>query len=634
MDRKNDVIPGWRRLPIGVELDPSGGAHARVWAPKRRSVELVTHDVKGAVTSASALHREADGYFSGHVADVVAGTLYRFRLDGKEAYPDPASRFQPEGPHGPARLVDPAGFAWTDASWGGIRIDGQVISEIHIGTFTPEGTFRAAIEKLDALAEVGITAVEILPLADFGGRFGWGYDGVNMYAPTRLYGEPDDVRAFVDAAHARGLGVILDVVYNHFGPDGNYLPQFSDWYMSRKATEWGDAINYDGDHCEPVREFAVENAGYWISEFHFDGLRLDATQNIYDESPRHLVADITARARAAAGVRSIVVIAENEPQDSRLVEDPQNGGCGVDAIWNDDFHHTAFVAMTGNNEAYLSGYRGRPQEFVSGAKYGFLYQGQYYPWQKNRRGSPALHLAPKRFVSFLESHDQVSNLARSMRMHQLASPGTCRALKGLLLLSPQTPMLFQGEEFGSTSPFPFFAGHSGDLAKAVLEGRTKFLEQFPGVAAGGRRTVLDPSDTETMRVSRLDWSERERHGASLALHRDLITLRKSDPVIAAQCGAATGDLDGAVLDDHAFVLRYFSRRHGDRLLVVNLGIRLKLAPATEPLLAPPTGARWITRWSSEDVEYGGYGTPPLDADDQGWVIPAQAAVLLVPEALG
>ena len=611
------TIPSWRRLPIGVELDPAG-AHARVWAPKRRTVEFV---VGGG--EATALAAEGNGYFSGAISGVKAGTRYRFRLDGKDSFPDPASRFQPEGPHGPSVIVDPSRFAWTDRDWKGVTIEGQIISEIHVGTFTPEGTFRAAIDKLDLLVDVGITCIEVMPINEFGGRFGWGYDGVNWYAPTHHYGTPDDLRALVDAAHARGLAVILDVVYNHLGPDGNYLPQFSDSYMTRQATEWGEAINYDGDGCEGVRELAIENAGYWISEFHADGLRLDATQNIFDHSGRHLIAEITARARAAAGPRSIIVVGENEPQDARLVTE-----YGLDALWNDDFHHTTHVAVAGNNEAYLSGYRGSPQEFVSATKYGFLYQGQHFAWQKQRRGTAALRLAPKHFVSFLQSHDQVANLARSTRIHQLTSPGTGRALTALLLLSPQTPMLFQGEEFGATSPFPFFAGHEGDLAKAVHKGRAEFMAQFPSAKSVGLRGVPDPAELETMQVAKLDWSQRETNRQALALHRDLLRLRREDPVISRQPGAASGELDGAVIALEAFALRFFSDDHGDRLLIVNLGSGLALAPAPEPLLAPPSGARWRLLWSSECVEYGGSGTPPPDADDRGWKLPAQSAVLL------
>jgi maltooligosyltrehalose trehalohydrolase len=614
----SSTIPGWRRLPIGVELDPEGGAHARVWAPKRKTVEFVSAD-----RAATALAAEGDGYFSGPVRG-QAGTRYRFRLDGGDAFPDPASRSQPDGPHRPSEIIDPSRFRWTDQDWKGITIDGQVISEIHIGTFTPEGTFRAAIEKLDHFVDVGITCLEIMPLNEFGGAFGWGYDGVNWFAPTHHYGPPDDVRAFVDAAHARGIAVILDVVYNHLGPDGNYLPQFSDTYMTKRATEWGDAINYDGEGSSGVRELAIENAGYWISEFHFDGLRLDATQNIYDQSRPHLIAEVAKRARRAAGHRSIIIVGENEPQDFGLIVEH-----GVDALWNDDFHHTAFVAMTGTNEAYLSGYRGRPQEFISSAKYGFLYQGQYYPWQDRRRGSASLALAPKHFVSFLESHDQVANLARSRRTHQLASPGMDRALAALLMLSPQTPMLFQGEEFASTSPFPFFAGHSGDLARAVFEGRTRFLEQFPGVRATGTASVPDPADPRTVKSCVIDWAERDENDTCLRMYRDLISLRKTDPVIRAQ--GIDVRIDGAVLDDRAFAVRYMSAKHGDRLLLVNLGIGLTLHPAPEPLLAPPWGHRWRSAWSTERLEYGGSGMPPLDDEGTGFVIPAQCAGLLIAE---
>lgn len=626
-------LPAWRRLPIGVELNPDGGAHARVWAPRRASVELIAYDAAGTVAGSVPLAAEGNGYFSGNASGISAGTLYRFRLDGGDSFPDPASRFQPDGPHGPSQVVDPSTFKWTDAKWSGLKLDGQIISEIHIGTFTSEGTFRAAIAKLELLADLGITAIEVMPIADFAGTFGWGYDGVNLYAPSRLYGTPDDFRAFIDAAHNRGLGVVLDVVYNHMGPDGNYLAQFSDRYTSDKVTDWGQAINYDGDQSAPVRELAVENAGYWISEFHLDGLRLDATQNIYDDSDRHVLADVVARARSAAGKRSIITIAENESQNVMLLEDPARGGCGIDAIWNDDFHHAAFVAMSGNNEAYLSGYRGRPQEFLSAAKYGFLYQGQHFAWQKGRRGTPALGIEPKRFVAFLESHDQVSNLARSRRMHQLTSPGKHRALKALLLLSPQTPMFFQGEEFDSSSPFPYFAGHSGDLAKAVREGRAEFMSQFPSIAVGGRDALLDPSDPRTMHACRVDWSERDKNHEALAFHRDLIALRKSDPVISAQQGAATSSLDGAVLDDELFVLRFFSKEHGDRLLVVNLGIRVHLAPMSEPLMAPPPGCRWRTKWSSECVEYGGWATPELDVEGEGWWAHAQSTVLLTAEPM-
>ena len=376
-----------RAIPVGVEILRDGVAHARVWAPRCRLVEIA---VEGGKTI--PLEPETNGYFAGPILGLREGGCYQFRLDrGDRLYPDPASRFQPDGPHGPSQLVDSRQFRWTDNEWPGISRSALVIYEMHIGTFTSAGTWRAASEQLSLLAELGITALEIMPVAEFPGQFGWGYDGVNLFAPTRLYGEPDDFRHFVNRAHKCGLGVILDVVYNHFGPDGNYLGQFSsDYVSSRYKNEWGEAINFDGENSAPVREFFVANAAYWIREFHLDGLRLDATQQIFDASKEHILTEIARAARNAAKERSIYIVAENESQEARLVRPEEQGGYGLDALWNDDFHHSAHVALTGKNEAYYTDYAGTPQEFVGALKHGFLFQGQYYSWQKKRRGQPAL----------------------------------------------------------------------------------------------------------------------------------------------------------------------------------------------------------------------------------------------------
>jgi len=285
-------------------------------------------------------------------------------------------------------IIDPAQFSWHDANWNGVKIEGQVIYEMHIGTFAAEGTWNAAGQHLKILKDLGVTVLEIMPVHDFCGRYGWGYDGVDFFAPTRLYGSPDDFRAFVDTAHSLGLGVILDVVYNHAGPEGNYLKNFApNYFTDRYSTDWGEAFNFDGSNAAPVRDFFISNAGYWIDEFHLDGLRLDATQNIYDASEVHILAEIAAQVRRAAGGRSTIVVAENEPEETRLVRSVESGGYGMDGMWNDDFHHSAMVALTGHNEAYYSDYRGTPQEFISAAKRGFLYQGQYYSWQRQRRGT-------------------------------------------------------------------------------------------------------------------------------------------------------------------------------------------------------------------------------------------------------
>jgi maltooligosyltrehalose trehalohydrolase len=660
-----------RRYPIGAEpLPGEAGTHFRVWAARRRSVEVV------AGAESFPLEREAsadEGYFSGTVARLGDGQRYSFRLDGEaKLFPDPASRFQPEGPHGPSQIVDPGRFRWTDRAWRGVPPERRVIYELHLGTFTPEGTFQAAARQLPALADLGITIVELMPIAEFPGRFGWGYDGVDLWAPTRLYGTPDDLRALIDAAHALGLGVILDVVYNHLGPDGNYLGAFSaDYFTDRHPNEWGRAINFDGPNSGPVRELFVANAGYWIDEFHFDGLRLDATQAIIDDSPEHVLSAIGRRVREAAGAERIsYIVAENESQQTRLVRARKAGGYGLDALWNDDFHHTAMVALTGHNEAYYTDYFGTPQELISAVRWGYLYQGQRYEWQKQRRGTPALDLPAATFVSFLENHDQTANSGCGARLHRTTSPGRLRAMTALLLLGPATPMLLQGQEFASSAPFLYFADHEPRLGALVAKGRREFLAQFASLAGADGKECLcnqvDPADPRTFTRCKLDFTERETNATTYALHRDLLRLRREVPAFAQQ---RADRLHGAVLGPDAFVLRFFcpdgddadgddadgdGRRgrsedgqRGDRLLLLNLGRDLDLVRAPEPLLGPPPPGdvdrggdggrlRWVTAWSSEHPRYGGGGTPGIEGEgesDGHWHLPGESAVVMAPGAL-
>jgi maltooligosyltrehalose trehalohydrolase len=621
-----------RRLPVGAELQPRGGVHVRVYAPQRSQVEFVLEGGPGYQDEpqAFALQAEGNGYFSGLVRVAKAGTLYRFRLDGAEKlFPDPASRFQPEGPHGPSQVIDPTSYTWTDEEWRGVGREGQVLYEMHVGTFTRAGTWRAAATELPELVALGITVIELMPVAEFAGRFGWGYDGVNLFAPTRLYGEPDDLRRFIDCAHAFGIGVILDVVYNHFGPDGNYLKEFStDYFTDRYQTDWGEAINFDGENAAPVRELILANAGYWINEFHFDGLRIDATQNIYDESGTHILAAITQRVRAAGRARKTFVVGENEPQHVRLVQEPEQGGYGLDALWNDDFHHSATVVLTGRNEAYYTDYLGKPQEFISAAKYSYLYQGQYYKWQKQRRGTSGLKFPPSAFITFIQNHDQIANSGRGERCHALTSPGRLRAMTALLLLGPGTPMLFQGQEFAASSPFFYFADQKPEIATLVQQGRAEFLKQFRSLATAETQAVLhDPCDVQTFEASKLNFSEREQHAPIYQMHKDLLRLRRTDAVFSQP---RRGGVDGAVLSDEAFVLRFFGAQgEDDRLLLVNFGMDLHLNPAPEPLLAPHEGRIWEVLWSSEDVRYGGLGTAILDTEEN-WRIPGHAAVALKP----
>ena len=530
------------------------------------------------------------------------GTRYAFRLDGGAPLADPASRAQVSGPDSWSVLVDPSAYRWQHSDWRGIPAHGQVIYEIHVGTFTKRGTWAAAADRLPHLAALGVTVVEMMPIADFRGRFGWGYDGALSYAPTGLYGTPDDLRAFVDAAHGHGIGVILDVVYNHFGP-GNRFAEFSDrWFTDRYENEWGDSLNFDGEGCGPVRDYVAENAAYWIAEFNFDGLRLDATQALFDASAEHILARIAREARVAAGDRKILLVAENEPQETRLARPRAEGGYGLDALWNDDFHHSAHVALTGRREAYYHDYRGAPQEFVSAARYGYLFQGQRYDWQDAPRGTPGLSLPPTAFVTFLENHDQVANSARGLRLHALASHARLRALTALLLLSPQTPMLFQGQEFWASAPFHFFADQGPELDPQD-RGRPRRVPGAvrqpagPGgaIAAPGPRGVgnlreLSPGLVRGRRAWR---RSRAPPRPPAAPSRDC-GLRRA---VRAKAPGSTGRSSAP----EALLLRFFADEPADeRLLLVNLGGDLPVASVPDPLFAPPAGTDWHVVWSSED----------------------------------
>ena len=613
-----------RRYPVGAELR-DGIASFRVWAPERGSISLVLD------SQSIGMQRENDGHLSCLVEGLHPGARYWFRIDGNERLEaDPASRWQPQGPGGPSALADPEKFDWTDAGWRGVERAHQVLYEMHVGTFTPEGTWGAAMRKLPLLREIGITVIEMMPVNAFFGEFGWGYDGVLLYAPTHLYGEPDDLRAFVDEAHRLGIGVILDVVYNHFGPGDRFEAFSSRYFTDRYENEWGRSLNFDGPGSEGVRAYVSQNAAYWIDEFHFDGLRLDATQCLFDASERHIVGEIAEACRRAGGARAVYLLAENEPQHARLLRPPEAGGDGLDAVWNDDFHRSATVAATGRNEAYYHDHKGQPQEFVSAAKYGYLFQGQRYDWQDKARGTPALGLAPCNFVHFLQNHDQIANSAKGLRISALTSQARLRALTALLLLGPQTPMLFQGQEFGSGKPFLYFADNSGEMAELVSNGRREFISQFPSV----RDEVIslglaDPADSQTFDRSKLDWAEFEANAHVVALHRDLLAIRRSDRAIRRAADART--LDASVLGALAFLIRYFGDQSGDdRILFVNIGPDLRVESIPDPLFAPPAGRQWTIIWSSEDARYGGTGQRSVDFRRR-WTLTGNSALFLAPE---
>lgn len=611
-------------LQLGAHLS-EGRTLFRVWAPDASEVRVVFEHS----TESLQLDRESNGYFVGATHAAPAGTLYRYRVDGKGPWPDPCSRYQPQGVHGPSMVVDPEHFEWSDQKWRGIDLAGQVIYELHIGTFTQKGTFDSAIEKLPHLRDLGITVIEVMPVCECPGRWNWGYDGVQLFAPYHVYGDYDAFKRFVDRAHALGLAVILDVVYNHLGPDGNYLPCFSSHFFSKRhKTEWGEALNFDDELAVGARDLVLANACYWIRDFHLDGLRLDATQSIFDSSERHILAELVAKSREAAAPRSIIITAENEPQCSEHLLPPDRGGFGIDGMWNDDFHHSASVALRGSRDGYMLDYVGRAQEFVSAAKYGFLYQGQRYAWQDKSRGSPLIDVPAHSCIVFLDNHDQVANHFIGERITARSSPQMYRAMAALMILTPQTPLLFMGQEFGASTPFTFFADHNEELRRLVHRGRREFVGQFRAYADEAVQALVpDPGDERTFEISKLDWNEADKHAAVLSFHRDLIRLRRTDPVLSSP---ESFRLDGATLTERAFVLRWFTADGTDRLLVVNLDQEARFESIAEPMLAPPRGKDWTVRWSSDAARYGGHGTiEPVQHGGRGrWYVAAACAVLL------
>jgi maltooligosyltrehalose trehalohydrolase len=615
----------------GPTLDTSGVTF-RVWAPERTAVALVLVDSDGRELKRHALTHVANGFFATTVKNLEPGALYFYQLDDDpQLYADPASHYQPLGVLGPSQVIDHRQFKWSDHAWRGVEMPGQVFYELHIGTFTPEGTWAAAIEKLPHLRDVGVTVAQVMPVSAFPGEFGWGYDGVFWYAPTQLYGTPDDFRAFVDRAHALDLGVVLDVVYNHFGPAGNYSSRFSSYYTSGKHhTEWGSAINFDDKGAGPVRDFVTENAAYWIREFHIDGLRLDATQAIVDDSADHIVAELTRAARAAAGDRSIVVFSEDEKNRCNQIFPCEKGGWETDGLYNDDFHHACRVAATGNNEAYYRDFTGSPQELISAIRFSHLFQGQWNARHERVRGVPTGRIPAHHFIHQLQNHDQVANSARGLRTHLLTSPGRHRALTALLLLGPQTPMLFMGQEFGAATPFLYFADHEPELAELVHHGRREFMRQFPRIKSWSDVADLRrPAEEQTFLESKLNWDECQVNLHMVDLHRDLLRLRKTDATFSRQNRRA---IEGSVIGPEAFVLRWLDDESGDdRLMLFNLGRDFDWHPVAEPLAAPPLGRQWSLIWSSEDPRYGGMGTPHFDG--KHWPVPGHAAAVFAAREL-
>jgi maltooligosyltrehalose trehalohydrolase len=518
-----------RTRRCGALAQPDGSVRWRVWAPKARQVDLVLLD--GDHRRVQPLGPEAEGYFTALEPDVRDGQRYAYRLDGGPERPDPASRWQPDGVHAPSAVVRTDRFSWSDQGWKGVRLSDLVFYELHVGTFTPEGTFEAIVPRLHGLRRLGITAVEFMPVAQFPGTRNWGYDGVHPYAVQNSYGGPQGLQRLVDACHAAGLAVFLDVVYNHLGPEGNYLAEFGPYFTDRYRTFWGPALNYDDAGCDAVRDFVVDNARMWLEEFHIDGLRLDAVHAMFDFSPVHILREIKEAADDVgrrAG-RSIQVIAESDLNDVRLLLPPERGGLGLDAQWSDDFHHTVHAYLTREQQGYYQDF-GQAQYFAKVFQDTFVYAGKYSKSRRRRHGAPVGDLSGDRFVVSIQNHDQIGNRALGERLDVLLTPPARRLAASLLLVSPHLPLLFMGEEYGEERPFLFFCSF-GDprLQQAVREGRRREFEAFDW-----KREVPDPQSEQTFAASRLTWSwpEGSRQAGMRHLYADLLAARRAWPALA------------------------------------------------------------------------------------------------------
>lgn len=515
-------------MPFGAEILADGNVRFRLWAPEAKSVDVC---LEGACLP---LLRLENGWFERISPEASAGSLYHFQIDGKAKVPDPASRFQPHDVHGPSEVIDPCAFQWNDKDWRGRPWEEAVLYELHVGTFTSEGTFQSVEQKLDYLRALGVTAIEFMPVADFSGKRNWGYDGVLPFAPDSSYGRPEDLKRLVQAAHTRGLMVFLDVVYNHFGPEGNYLHLYAaQFFTNRHRTPWGDAINFDGPDSRVVRDFFIHNALYWLEEFHFDGLRLDAVHAIIDESQPDILTELAQSVRERFGQERFVhLILENVENNARyLSRDPSGAVRLYDAQWNDDIHHAVHVLLTGESDGYYADYSPDPMRHLCRClTEGFAYQGEYSEYHGETRGEPSNELPPTSFVSFLQNHDQVGNRAFGERIARLTAPHKLKAAMEVLLLSPQPPMLFMGEEFAASSPFLYFCDFHGQLAAAVTEGRRNEFARFAKFSSPEvRESIPDPNGESTYLKSKLNWQELQNdvHAGWFDLYRELLALRRS-----------------------------------------------------------------------------------------------------------
>ena len=601
-DRNREDARIERRLTaLGPEMKVTFGAvpHAAattfaVWAPNahRLTVRVRT----GAAAGEHLLARDDRDVFTATIPGVQAGDDYAFRIDDGEERPDPASRWQPHGVHGASRVVDPDSFTWTDREWKGIEMADFVIYELHVGTFTPAGTFDAVIARLASLRDLGITAIELMPIAQFPGERNWGYDGVQLYAPQNSYGGPDALKRLVNAAHAEGLAVVLDVVYNHVGPEGNYLAEYGPYFTNAYRTPWGPAVNYDGAYSDEVRRFIIENACYWVCEFHIDALRLDAIHGIFDFRAIHLTEALRERVHDAARAldRQVQVIAESDLNDPRLLRGAELGGYALDAQWSDDFHHAVHVALTGERAGYYAGFaeHGGITAIADALSRRFVFEGQYASHRRRQHGAPAADISADHFVVFIQNHDQVGNRAAGDRLGALVAPNALRLAAALLLLAPYVPLLFMGEEYNEPSPFLYFVSHSDrDLVAAVRKGRHEEFESF-----GWAGEVPDPQSPDTFARSRIHFelgSEGE-HAQLRAMYRELLTIRREEPALRPGAARITVRSDA---EARWIAMRLDAPGARSLLALFNLATEERHIP-----LSADDGAGWRARFATNSLD--------------------------------
>lgn len=577
----------------------TGGVSYRTWC-KHRVVEALILDDAGEIIRRVALNAEGSGYFSGTDESGAPGDLYQYRFGDSQPWPDPASCYQPHGVHGPSMVIEATAYQWNDARWLPPAFSDLVIYELHLGAFTSAGTFRSAIERLPHLAALGINAIELMPIADFPGDRNWGYDGVMLYAPARVYGTPDDLRALIDAAHGHGIAVVLDLVYNHLGPDGNYLGVYHDGYYShpRRETPWGAAFDYS---AAPVRAFFVDNALYWRREFHADGFRLDATHTIFDPSPRHILTEIAEAVQALGGF----IIAEDERNEPAVLKPRDLGGWGFDGLWADDFHHVVRVLMTGEREGYYANFEGNSTELAQTLAHGWLFRGQTQSATGEARGGDPTGLASQQFIYCISNHDQVGNRAFGERLGHVTSAAAYRAASALLCLVPQTPMLFMGQEWGASTPFQFFTNHNADLGKAITKGRRREFRNFSAFRDPQvRETIPDPQAPETFLNSKLRWEEMHEaeHAGLLLLYWEFLELRRTHPVFRGRERE-----NRVVLDLGGGIVALLYGRPGEFrcAVIADLAGKEETPSLDDERLAPGGGRDWRPLLSSNEARFGG-----------------------------